>query len=92
MKIEQIDNETVLVDARRGKTTEGKIRAAVLKHFKMASVGDQLANRNPGEGLILWGNLVNFYRMGSINPDIVVASTKKMTPAQTRKITRNFLA
>ena len=93
MKLKKIDNETVLVDARRGRTTESKVRAAVLKHFKMASVGDQLANRkSPNDGLLLWGNLVNFYRMASINPNIVVASTKTMTSAQTGKVTRNYLA
>jgi hypothetical protein len=90
MKLHSIKKNVVLVDCRKGRTTVPQIRKAVEKHFELESLGDQAKKRR--SGFVLWGNMVRFYRMESVNSDIVVAAfDTDLSAKQTRKITKDFL-
>ncbi len=88
MKLHAIRKNVVLVDCRIGKATVPKIRETVEEHFKLKPVEEQ----GDQDGFVLWGNMVRYYRMASVNSDIVVAAfDADLSPKQTRKITKDFL-
>ena len=91
MKLVTLDPQTVLVDTNDGVVVTMKdVRDACVKHFGMETVEEQIGKKRGG--ILLSAHFLNFYRMKSVDANIVICSVNPLTPEQTRPLAVDYLA
>ena len=88
-----VSKDCVVLDARGCKVTQDFVAEALNTALGFETLGTQLSNRMPGEGLYIGPKAAQavIYRMASISPLIFVGSRKEMTPQQTRALVQKTL-
>lgn len=92
MKVVRVNDDVVVLDARGTAVTDNAVAERINEALGFETVGTQLANRKPGEGLYIGpAPQTHVYRMASIDPRIFLGSRKEMRPNQTRSAVRKAL-
>lgn len=85
-------DDLVMHDTRGVNVSRQAMADAALEAFgEEGSLGKQLRDRRPGEGLMLQTTNLKHYIVASINKNFAVSSKEHLTPEVTRKIVKEFL-
>lgn len=87
METIHVNKNVVILDARGKDVSDDVIAEKINRALGFETIGTQLDNRQPGEGLYIGPRAqANIYRMASIDPKIYVGSRQSMQPKQTRAL------